>query len=1080
MALTLPPLSKLIYSANRNEIWQYFGDGFTIEDGEVSSTSPFVVTKDDTRYLLTSKIDEEAFRDFEYVLKTSRKPTLRQFEENGISPHRWLKHPTFADATPDEVVASWKGTFKFVKEDRETGVNGLRPPQMGALHSILAHVQNPDDKAIIVMPTGTGKTETMLSVLVANECRRLLVAVPSDSLRTQISKKFITLGLLREFNIINGGSMNPIVGILNSGFPKREALEEFVSKCNVVVSTMSILTDCNNEQKTLLSDTFSHFFVDEAHHSEAKTWKALIERFNNEKVFLFTATPYRNDGKSLQGKTIFNFSLRRAQEQKYYKQINYIPIREYNKKLADSKIAEKAIEQLRRDHTDGYPHILMARCMNKARAKEVFEYYQQYAELSPVLLYSDIAGLKAKIEAVKRREHSIIVCVNMLGEGFDLPELKIAAIHDERQSLPITLQFIGRFTRESFDSLGKASFITNIAYPPINDELDQLYARNADWNLLLPRLSETATQKEINFKEFLEGFHNLDNSQVPFGEIVPALSTVIFKNAGNQWNPRNWQAGFKGIEKFEHVFSDTNDTNTLVIILGKIEKVEWGNFETVQNLQWDIVIVHWDSRDGANRVFINTSFKGFSGTALMDAIFGEGRTTQIKGMNVFRIFHDVKRLRLYNVGTRRGIGKDITFQSYFGNSVQDGIKEIEQGTLIKNNIFGVGYSKGETTSVGCSVKGKIWSYQRGNLDELTRWCTTIGEVVENHAIDPNIVLTNTLAIEKIARRPNVMPILVDWHPKMYEFAEHRFRFTIDAETFDMSDVELSIHDSGLDANLQFSLETEEHSIDFELLLGINEQTREHEFRVIRTSDLDCEVAWANKTASLEDFFQEFTPTIWFADESQLVQNLYTKLKTDPPKISLDNIHTDDWAGVDIGRESQDLHPYIQNSIQFYFINKIREEFQFIYDDDGRGEIADIIAINRTDESIDVHLYHLKFAIGGKTGNNIENFRQVCGQAQRSLNWKHREGKQFFDRLLKRKTKTLKGSSCSRIIKGTEEDLETLMAEAKYAKPMKFHIYIVQPALKKANPSDDILSLLGSVHHYLYSVGNVELQVYSSA
>lgn len=30
--------------------------------------------------------------------------------------------------------------------------------------------------------------------------------------------------------------------------------------------------------------------------------------------------------------------------------------------------------------------------------------------------------------------------MNMLGEGFDLPQLKIAVFHDIRKSLPITLQ----------------------------------------------------------------------------------------------------------------------------------------------------------------------------------------------------------------------------------------------------------------------------------------------------------------------------------------------------------------------------------------------------------------------------------------------------------------------------------------------------------------------------------------------------------------------------------------------------------------------------------------------------------------
>lgn len=1082
MALILPKLSNLIHKSNRNEIWQFFGGESTTVDAQIISVSPFVVENDGITYLLTSNIESVNIAAYDYVLLTSKKPERKDFNANTIKIKRWLKHPVFLDLTPKQVAASWKGKFNFIKEDEEANpkIHGLRPPQIGALHSILAHIQNCDDKAIIVMPTGTGKTETMLSALVANECEKLLVSVPSDSLRAQISNKFITLGLLKKFGIIEDDCANPIVGILNCGFQTPQLLQDFISRCNVVVSTMDILTDCSNEQKTILKDSFSHFFVDEAHHSEARTWKELIEKFNKEKVFLFTATPFRNDGKSLDGKIIFNFSLRKAQEQKYYKQINYLPIREYNKKLADEKIAAQAVEQLKSDIAAGYNHILMARCISKSRAEEIFEYYQKYPEHNPVVVYNGIAGLNSRIEAIKNGEHSIIVCVNMLGEGFDLPNLKIAAIHDERQSLPITLQFIGRFTRESFDELGNASFITNTAYPPINKELDQLYARNSDWNLLLPRLSENATQREINIKEFLDGFQNLDESQVPFDEIDPALSTVIFKNNSSEWNPANWQSGFQGIESYEHIFSDINqEKNTLVIVLGKIGKVEWGNFETVKNLQWDIIIIHWDLRPNINRVFLNTSIKGFSSNALMDAIFGQGETSLITGMNVFRIFHDVNRLTLYNVGTRKGIGQDITFQSYFGKGVQDGIRELEQGTLIKNNIFGVGYKEGEKVSLGCSVKGKIWSYLRGNLDELTKWCKGIGEIVENDAIDPNIVLQHTLAIEKISQRPNVMPILVDWHPSMYEYAEERFQFDFDGNLFDLSDVELNIINPSTNANLQFSLDTEEHSVQFEIQLGINAETQEKYFEILKINQFNCAVLWGNKSAAIRDFFQKFTPTIWFADGSQLLQNLYVRLKTSPGTIPLEHIVTDDWNDVNIAHESQDIAPYIQDSIQYYFINKIRNDFQVIYDDDGKGEIADIIGINDLDEVIDIHLYHLKYAKNGQRGNDIDNFNQVCGQAQRSLKWKHRGGKEFFNHLFKRKTKTLNGVSCSRIIKGTEDDLEDLLNEAKYTKPMNFHIYIVQPSLNKATASEDILLLLGNVHHYLATVGNIRLKVYTS-
>jgi superfamily II DNA or RNA helicase len=1077
MELHLPRITKLLYENGGNEVWQHFGGEYTIFNVRTISINPFVIESENIKYLLTSDKNYQD-NETEYVILTSKRPSRSDLDANQIKFKRWLKHPDFKNNTPEEVVGTWSGKFKFIKENEQENIKGLRPPQIGALYSILAHFQNPDDKAIVVMPTGTGKTETMLATLISNCCKRLLVSVPSDSLRTQISDKFITLGLLKEYGIVDSSCLNPIVGTINTGFDNIAELQSFVEKCNVVISTMDLFADFSEQEKTHLNNSFSHFFVDEAHHSEANTWKQLIGKFDKEKVFLFTATPFRNDGKTLQGKIIFNFSLRKAQEQKYYKRINYLPIREYNKKLADKRIAEKAIEQLKKDISAGYNHFIMARCMSKNRAIEVFEYYKEYPEFNPIMVYTGISGLKNKIEAIKKGNHSIIVCVNMLGEGFDLPNLKIAAIHDERQSLPITLQFIGRFTRVSYNELGNASFITNIAYPPIHEELNQLYAKNSDWNLLLPRLSANATQKEIDIQSFLGKFNDISESIVPFQEINPALSTVIFKCSVNVWNPIEWEKGFPNIGSYEHVFS-RHSQDTLIIILGKIEKVEWGKFETVQNLQWDLVVIHWDLRPGINRVFLNTSLKSFSSLALMDTIFGTGQTSQITGMSVFKIFHEVNRLSLFNVGARKGIGQDITFQSYYGKGVQDGIKLLEQGTLVKNNIFGVGYKDGEKISLGCSVKGKIWSYQRGNLDELTKWSKMIGEIVEDESIDPNVVLEHTLAIEKLEQRPNVMPVLIDWNPEMYENAENRYILCINGHYYDFSNIELNLSNPTVDKSLQFSVDVNEYSVLFELKIGVNAQTNESYYKTIQLSNENCTIQYGRKNEPLKNFFQEVTPTFWFADGSQLYGNLFVKSKTRPNAISINSIIPHDWSGVNIEKESQDIAPYIQDSIQYHFIESIKNDFQIVYDDDGKGEIADIIGINDSETVIDIHLYHLKYAKNGRVSNDIDNFYQVCGQALKSLKWKHKEGKEFFNHLFKRKTKTLNGITCNRIIKGTEDDIEDLLEQAKWTKAMRFHIYIVQPSLSKANASNDILLLLGNAQHYLATVGNVELKVFSS-
>src|SRR5574344_2146635 len=81
------------------------------------------------------------------------------------------------ELTAHEIVASWSRLFQFKRENDTQ--KGLRSPQIGALHAILAHIEDGTESGIVVMPTGTGKTETMLSFLVANQCEKVLVVVPS-------------------------------------------------------------------------------------------------------------------------------------------------------------------------------------------------------------------------------------------------------------------------------------------------------------------------------------------------------------------------------------------------------------------------------------------------------------------------------------------------------------------------------------------------------------------------------------------------------------------------------------------------------------------------------------------------------------------------------------------------------------------------------------------------------------------------------------------------------------------------------------------------------------------------------------
>ena len=63
--------------------------------------------------------------------------------------------------------------------------------------------------------------------------------------------------------------------------------------------------------------------------------------------------------------------------------------------------------------------------------------------------------ITANTQILQNGEAHIVVCVDMFGEGFDQPNFKIAALHDPKKGLAVTLQFIGRFTRVGDGNGGK-------------------------------------------------------------------------------------------------------------------------------------------------------------------------------------------------------------------------------------------------------------------------------------------------------------------------------------------------------------------------------------------------------------------------------------------------------------------------------------------------------------------------------------------------------------------------------------------------------------------------------------------------
>ena len=1046
----------------------------------IVSNDPFVLEYNGKKIFFTKSASNNIPDDCEYGVLTQKKPTSRAFNNNEIQCLGWIKHPLMHSLEPNEIVSSWKGNFFYKKEEPVPNGEGLRGPQLSALHAFMAEAQNPKERNIIVMPTGTGKTETMLSILVANQCEKVLVTVPSDALRTQLAQKFITLGVLKKFGIVGDACETPRVAILKERIHDLNQWQDLINKSNVIVTTMALISRVEQDVLDLLHSKISHLFVDEAHHSEASTWDTFINGFSNNKVTLFTATPFRNDGKKLQGKYIFKFSLKDAQEQGYYKPITLIAFREYNNNISDQKIAQNAIAKLLEDRANGFDHILMARCATKKRALEVFEYYKEYEDLSPVVVYTGKAGINKTIEEIKNKTHKIIVCVNMLGEGFDLPEMKIAAIHDAKQSLPVTLQFIGRFTRTAHDvQLGNASVVLNIAQKPMELDLIDLYTKDADWNTLLPQINDEATDEQIDFNNFIRDFSHVDESMVPFQSIRPALSTIIYDVSTNEWNPSKWKDVLTA-DNYDYRFSDINQNgDTIVIILGSISKVDFCSYDGIQDVKWGVVLIHWKITPQYNHLYINSSMSDINPDTLAEAIFNKN-VTRITGSKLFRIFSGVTRFSVQNFGGRKS--GDISFKSYYGKEVEEGIRLTEARELTKNNIFGIGYRNGEKISIGCSIKGKVWSYIRGNIQMFCKWCETIGRLISDDTISEDIIMNNTLHVNRISAIPQVMPLSIDWDADVYRFSENRYIILKNAESYQLSDFDLEILNDNIYPYIDFSISND--SICGKYRIEYGQDVHGNCFYKVKqlSGDVLTMIEAGRQYNNIVDYFNSNNnaPVIYFADGGILYANNYVKVNKENSPFAAEDLIAFPGNGVDLNKESQDIYPYHQDSIQYYFANKISSQFDILYDDDYSGEIADLIGFQIEDKYIHIHLFHLKYARNGLISNRIDNFYEVCGQAEKCIKWRNR-GKEIdlFNHLFKRMTKKLNGQSCSRLIKGTEDMLEQISNDIKWKKELKFHISIVQPSLSKANPSIDILNLLGAVQTYLLDEANVKLSVYCS-
>lgn len=966
----------------------------------------------------------------------------------------------------ENIYESWcNSNFLFKEENIANGVEGLRPPQIGGVFAALGFERSDDSSAAtLVMPTGTGKTETILSIVVAGHFKKTLVVVPSDPLREQTKDKFVQLGLLRQLGLINDQVANPIVTTIRHGVNDEDDLQELLQS-NVIVASASALSKFTNDFLNKLTAACSHLIVDEAHHITAATWARIKVRFKNKSVFQFTATPFRNDCSRVEGRIIFNYPLKKAQDEGYFKPIHFHPVREFVDEFSDKAISEKAIELLRADLKDGFDHIVMARAGTIKRATQIFELYAKEKDLNPVLINSKVKKKTEVLQAIKNREHRIIVCVDMLGEGFDLPQLKISAIHDPHKSINIMLQFTGRFTRTA-KNVGDAKFIANIANPNVNESLEELYKENSDWNNVISDISSRKISDEKEYQTFRSEF-SIQSKLLDLG-LTPSISTTVYRMRLATWTPAQFQKFSQ--KQFQIVDSILNDEkNTLVFSVKSYIPVGWTSSKELFDESWDLYIAYYDKN--TDLLFIHSSAKDGLVKRLVKLVAKDA--SQVQGEHVFRSLAGLKRLKLQNVGLNKN-KKGLRYTMHTGTEINEQIPDIEANRATKSNIFGKGYEKGELVSIGCSHKGKIWAMDSDSMDKWIAWCKGIGLKILDDSIDTNEVMKTAMQTEELDFYPDIPPLSIEWPVSLLRKNETKVTITSAKWESNLINCELLVAEKqdGNARSLNITLRTE-HG-DSRIISTI---AKKGEATFNSCDNLD--IKFGEQTLQLSEYFNENPPTIFMADTS-VVDGGFRYYTNEEYAYLYERNNTEDWdwAGVDISVESQTSNK-IANSIQYHTIQQIKDDYDVVFDDDGAGEVADVVAIkNNDDKELIIDLFHCKYCAkkNGITapGARVDDVYQVAGQAEKSIKW-FADKEKLIVRLMERERSRLKQGKSSRIDKGRYEDLIHLAKVARYAS-FKLGVAIVQPAISKAKVSNEQLSILGATAAYIDEISGVKLRV----
>lgn len=954
--------------------------------------------------------------------------------------------------------------IRYPKEEANSRTSGLRNAQIGAIHAIAAHdtLEN-NHAAIVVMPTGSGKTAVLMMAPYVLKKSKVLLVTPSAMVRGQIFNDYKTLKTLKDVGILDDSVLCPVIfeACHEYSTENSEEFDKQIIRSDVVIATHQVAATISEQPIKTIID---YVMIDEAHHVPAPTWQRIIQNMCHADALLVTATPFRLDRKQIKGEHIYNYPLTKAYRDGIFGEIEYIPIEESPGK--DQLIAQEAERVFINDKNLGLNHRLMVRTDTKEKAKNLERLYCERTELHLKRVDSTMAysTVKKTIDRMKKGELDGIICVNMLGEGFDFPNLKIAAIHEPHKSLASTLQFIGRFARTNAEKIGSAKFIA------MNDrslqiENRRLYSTDSVWQDIIINMSEEKIGGDLQNNETISQFSRSESDEdiISLHNVRPNCHAKVYRVPdfdieGNF--PENYNIGDNIYRNYEIA--------TIIGISCIKELPLWLDSDQAVDVKVGLNIVHYQKGTGLLFIYSQNKTEGVY-ESIVKCFSSSFK--KIPRDEMHRVLAGFSNYEFFNTGMQnRHAEAGESYRIYAGSNTASSIDENTGKMLSAGHAFCKVSTNGEDSTIGYSSGSKFWSSSYLPIPDYIKWLDEFGKKI----VDSSLKVKTNTNFDKL-------PV-----PTSISRYDGTILFCLLSENSYSSPPLVRLKDdeskSYLLCDVSFNVERISQAgetVFFNAILAgkVEKLTCDTSGKYTATNNqiVFCD---GRRHGSLAEYldsnpldFKTSDGTVYRGNEVFIGNDNLEKFDNERIKII-------DWIalGTDISNECNWTKTKNNHSIQESLLTILNQDdsLSHIFFDHETGEIADFVTFKTEGSFINVCFYHVKSMKGKTFNSNVGDVYEVTQQAVKSVVWLKSKSV-----LLSKIEKRYRRDSGKSIFK--KGDFQSLKIMLQSPRALHANIYIVQPAISKnSNMEESIDQVLSAATYYIRNTGRVkELKILGS-